>query len=117
MLLNIGEIFTYNLRKALEDANKSQRELADAVDVHVNTVQKWLTGQNDPSFAKIQQIADYLNIPPQVLLGLTGYPNIEQLRHELHATIDQIDNPNALKELNHLAKSLNQKAISKKEIG
>lgn len=115
--LNIGEIFTYNLRKALEESGASQRELADFLGVHVNTVQKWLRGQNDPSFATIEAIAGYFKVSPQSLMGAPEASKINQIRHELHTLIDHMDNEKALSELKHMAQALTQKALSKKEIG
>lgn len=55
-------IFTRNLNKFLSMGNKSQREVAEAINVSPQTFNTWCQGKAIPRMGKIQALADYFKI-------------------------------------------------------
>jgi transcriptional regulator with XRE-family HTH domain len=63
------ENFQYNrIKAALAEKNKSNTELADAINVAVPTVSNWCTNSSQPSVIKLFAIAKFLNVTPGSLL-------------------------------------------------
>lgn len=56
------DTFAGNLRDILYEANMSQRELADAINVTESTVSKYLRGQIMPSAKVLNNIAHVLDV-------------------------------------------------------
>ena len=52
------EIFARNLARCLQRTGKTQKEVADAVDVAPSTVHAWLQGSRYPRIDKIEMLAD-----------------------------------------------------------
>ena len=56
------EVFARNLRRYADRADKSQREIAQAVDVSTATVSDWFNAKKFPRIDKIDALADYFGI-------------------------------------------------------
>lgn len=50
------------LREGRGFRNKSQQDVADHLDVHVTSVNKWEVGKNHPNADVVARIADYLRL-------------------------------------------------------
>lgn len=61
-------IFAKNLLKYLEKKNKTQKEVADAIQVSPQTFNTWCQGIAIPRMGKIQLLADYFGIGKSDLL-------------------------------------------------
>ena len=59
--------FAEYLKKALKEANCTQRDLADRIGVSQPIISYWLSGERTPGIARIRRIAQALSI-------LTGAP-------------------------------------------
>ena len=55
-------IFSKNLNKYLSLNNKTQKEVADAINVSPQTFNTWCQGIALPRMGKVQRLADYFNI-------------------------------------------------------
>jgi len=55
-------IFAKNLNKYLSLLNKTQKEVADAIDVSPQTFNTWCQGIALPRMGKVQRLADYFGI-------------------------------------------------------
>ena len=55
-------VFSNNLRRYLERAGKSQRDVAEAVGVSTATFSDWINGKKYPRIDKIELLADYFGI-------------------------------------------------------
>lgn len=56
------KIFAKNLNKYLTQFNKTQKEVADAIDVSPQTFNTWCQGIALPRMGKVQRLADYFGI-------------------------------------------------------
>jgi transcriptional regulator with XRE-family HTH domain len=56
------------IREARERAGRSQRQLADVLDVTQTAVSYWEAGKRDPGIADLLRIADALDVPASSLL-------------------------------------------------
>lgn len=56
------KIFSKNLNKYLEQSNKTQKEVADAIGVIPSTFNTWCQGIAIPRMGKVQALADYFHI-------------------------------------------------------
>ena len=67
---NLGnhEIFAKNLRKYVEQANKSQIEVARAIGVSKGTFSDWIKCRSYPRMDKIQLLAEYFGIQKSDLI-------------------------------------------------
>lgn len=61
-------IFAKNLLKYLEKKNKTQKEVADAIQVSPQTFNTWCQGIAIPRMGKVQLLADYFGIGKSDLL-------------------------------------------------
>lgn len=55
-------IFAKNLNKYISLSNKTQKEIADAIDVSPQTFNTWCQGIALPRMGKVQRLADYFGI-------------------------------------------------------
>ena len=67
---NIGnkEIFSRNLLYYLERKGKTQREVADAINVSTSAFNEWATGRKYPRIDKIEKLANYFGIQKSDLI-------------------------------------------------
>lgn len=62
------KIFSRNLSRLLEENDKTQKEVADAISVSPQTFNTWVKGVALPRMGKVQALADYFNIPKSALI-------------------------------------------------
>ena len=62
------KIFSKNLNYYLSKANKTQREVADAISVSPQTFNTWCQGIALPRMGKVQRLADYFHIEKSDLI-------------------------------------------------
>lgn len=67
---NIGnkEIFARNLMYYIERSGKSQKELADMLEVATSTFNNWVKAKKYPRIDKIEMLADYFGIQKSDLI-------------------------------------------------
>ena len=71
--INIGvfmEIFGIRVKQELKQQNKKQVDLAKYLNVQKSTLSEWLNNNNEPSMKAIVDIAIFLNVSTDYLLGL-----------------------------------------------
>mgnify|MGYP003061403510 CR=1 FL=1 len=56
------KVFSSNLNKLLNEHNKTQKEVANAIDVSPQTFNTWCKGIALPRMGKVQMLADYFSI-------------------------------------------------------
>lgn len=64
------EIFGIRVKKELKEQGKKQTELAKFLQVKKSTLSEWLNDNNEPPMNIIPQIAIYLDVSTDYLLGL-----------------------------------------------
>ena len=62
------KLFSRNLNDLLVKAGKTQKEVADAINVLPSTFNTWCTGAALPRMGKVQILADYFNVKKSELL-------------------------------------------------
>lgn len=90
-----------------EEVDKRQGEIAEILDVKINTYSKWENELNDISIEKANELANYYNVSLDYLLGLSNTRNYLNNRK----TIDLQLLGKRLKEL-RLNKNLSQSKLS-----
>lgn len=58
---NRNQIFIKNLRHYLNANQKTQTEVAAAINVPISTFSTWMLGKAFPRMGKVQALADYFN--------------------------------------------------------
>lgn len=61
-------IFSHNLTALLREYNKTQKEVAEAINVSPQTFNTWCKGIALPRMGKVQLLADYFNIKKSDLI-------------------------------------------------
>lgn len=69
--MNNKKIIGSRIKSALAMNNTLQRELAKQLNVQENIVSYWCKGNRTPNTSQIIQIANYLNVSTDYLLGVT----------------------------------------------
>ncbi len=64
------DIFGIRVKKELKEQGKKQTELAKFLQVKKSTLSEWLNDNNEPPMNIIPQIAIYLDVSTDYLLGL-----------------------------------------------
>lgn len=59
---DLKRIFARNLKRMLDMSGKQPVDLVNDLKIPFSTVSNWLSGQKFPRAAKLQMLADYLNI-------------------------------------------------------
>lgn len=83
MIENIGP----NVKQLRKEHHLSQVDLADAIEVTVDSISKIENGKRGTSFETLDRIARFFNVAP---VDLLGSPEEKQL-HETAAILDRID--------------------------
>ena len=65
----------FNLRIARLKAGLSQREVAERLNVNINTVSRWENGTQKIQIDSLVMLADLYNSSADYLLGRKGYEN------------------------------------------
>jgi len=61
-------IFSNNLKKYVSQSDKSQKDIADDINVSPQTFNTWMKGIAIPRMGKIQKLADYFHINKSQLM-------------------------------------------------
>ena len=64
------KIFGERIKQELKMKNKKQVDLAKHLNVQKSTISEWLNGNNEPPMKTIVDIALYLNVSTDYLLGI-----------------------------------------------
>ena len=64
------KIFGQRVKQELKVQNKKQVDLANHLGVQKSTLSEWLNGNNEPPMKTIVDIALYLNVSTDYLLGV-----------------------------------------------
>ena len=67
------KIFGERIKLILKESGKTQKGLANALNVQTTTLCEWLNGHNEPPMQAIVDIAVYLDVSTDYLLGLKDY--------------------------------------------
>lgn len=62
------DIFSKNLNYLLEKHKKTQREVADSIQVSPQTFNTWCQAIALPRMGKVQRLADYFHVPKSALI-------------------------------------------------
>ncbi|EGQ3938031.1 TPA: helix-turn-helix domain-containing protein [Staphylococcus pseudintermedius] len=65
----VRKILAKNLKQLMKEHNIDQKELAEALGVSQPTVSNWIQETKYPRIKRIQQIADYFNVPKSRLIS------------------------------------------------
>ena len=63
------EIFGKRVKKELKEQGRTQTELADFLNVRKSTVSEWVNDNNEPPMEAIVEIAKFLRVSTDYLLG------------------------------------------------
>ncbi len=64
------KVFGERVKQELKIKNKKQVDLAKHLNVQKSTLSEWLNGNNEPPMKSIVDIALYLNVSTDYLLGI-----------------------------------------------
>ena len=67
------KIFGERVKSSLKEMGKTQKALATALNVQPSTLCEWLNGHNEPPMQIIVDIAKFLDVSTDYLLGLKEY--------------------------------------------
>ena len=67
------KVFGERVKKELKEMGKTQRDLAKAINVQTSTLCEWLNDHNEPSMQAIVDIAVWLGVSTDYLLGIKDY--------------------------------------------
>lgn len=65
-------IFVQRFREIMNDTNTTQKALAEALDTTPQSISQYATGQSEPAFSRLKEIADYFNVTADWLIGITN---------------------------------------------
>ena len=65
---NVKKIFARNLTRYVNQSGKTQKELADMLEVAQSTFNNWCTGVRYPRMDKVEQLARYFGIKKSDLI-------------------------------------------------
>ncbi len=69
------KIFSKNLNHYISLSNKTQKEIADSIDVSPQTFNTWCQGIAIPRMGKVQRLADYFNVGKSDLIDDKPFSN------------------------------------------
>ena len=108
-------VFASNLKRHMEQAKKSRKEVADAIGVSYYTFTSWVTGQKYPRMDKVEMLAEYFGILKSDLIEMKTIESHPEETADFHAKIlMDVDVQEMLEEYYSL--SDNEQAIVKKFI-
>ena len=84
--IEIGKIFTENLKKLLEQNNMTNKEFADKIGVKASSVSMWMSGKSLPRMGTLDKIADLFNVPVDFLVTAKEYDSIQTLAAHFDGT-------------------------------
>lgn len=98
---NIEETFRINLKKYLKEQRKTQKDLAEYLEVSPAIVSYYIKGINTPRMDKIDKISEFFGIERSDLIGHNLYLN------NLNNTNNQNENIDISNMVNDLMENLN----------
>lgn len=104
------KIFSENLLKYLSETEKTQREVADAINVSPQTFNTWCQGIALPRMGKVQLLADYFHIKKSDLLDKKIEPDIIIYNGDTQIILEMYQNLNSVgqKRALHYLKEISQ---------
>ena len=66
-------VFGERVKEVLKETEKTQKQLATAINVQPSTLCEWLNDHNEPPMQAIVDICKFLNVSSDYLLGLKDY--------------------------------------------
>ena len=66
-------VFGTRVKEELKNQGKKQVDLCNYLNVKKSTLSEWLNGNNEPSIKYIVEIARFLDVTTDYLLGLENY--------------------------------------------
>lgn len=69
----VMEIFGIRVKKELKEQGRLQKDLCLYLDVNKSTLSEWLNNNNEPPMQIIVEIAKFLEVSTDYLLGLEDY--------------------------------------------
>ncbi|MDE7306764.1 MAG: helix-turn-helix domain-containing protein [Clostridia bacterium] len=64
------EVFGERVKKELKEQGKMQKDICEYLHVNKSTLSQWLSGVNEPPMYCIVEIARFLDVTTDYLLGL-----------------------------------------------
>lgn len=64
------EIFGIRVKQELKVQGKMQKDMCEDLNVSKSTMSEWLSGTNEPPLKMVVEIAKYLDVSTDYLLGL-----------------------------------------------
>ncbi|QOB14013.1 helix-turn-helix transcriptional regulator [Staphylococcus aureus] len=80
------KVLSENLEQLMKENNITQVELSEAIGVSQSTISNWLKELKYPRISKVQQLADYFNVPKS---RITEERSIHQETIAGHANKDE----------------------------
>ncbi len=65
--------FGERVKRSLKELGKTQKEMARALNVQPSTLCEWLNGHNEPPMQAIVDIAVWIDVSTDYLLGIKEY--------------------------------------------
>lgn len=66
-------IFPMQLKKLIEESNKTQNAICKDLGISKQKLSKWKTAYNEPSIDELMQLATYFEVSSDYLIGLENY--------------------------------------------
>lgn len=112
-------IFANRLRAEREFLGLKQKEMADKLNIPHNTYNGYETGKRSPSLGVAKEIADFLNVSLDYLLGESNTkhntPDENKEIEEIAKLILQLDEKDKKKIMNYIDIALSEVKSNKKE--
>lgn len=80
------KILSENLEQLMKERNITQIELSESIGVSQSTISNWLNESKYPRISKIQELANYFNVPKS---RITEDNNLQQDTIAAHANKDE----------------------------
>lgn len=71
-------IFAQNLKKYMEQNNKSRRDISEALGISYYTVSDWVNGKKYPRMDKVERLANYFGILKSDLIEEKVTPEMQK---------------------------------------
>lgn len=88
--------FSSNLKRLMNEHNKSQSDLVSELNLRQATVSDWINGKKYPRMDKVELLANYFNVPISILVEEYS----KQCTHEIF-TNEEIEHIKKYRQLNN----------------
>lgn len=113
---NINEIFKQNIIKLLKINNKTQKDLAEYLNVSNTTVNNYVKGYNVPRMGRVDQICNFFGVNRSDLIGKIDQedePNIIGIK--INKTVNQLNDNRKIKVLTFAENELEEQNFIKED--